>query len=315
MLRRGTLAAAVLAAAITLYAYDQATTASASPVTLAAQAASPPPASEAARIQAHLARVEQALLSRDVSHLSPEQRLARARQIQVLREYREAGVFPHNHDFAGERVPYFVDAHGTHCAMAYLIARSGGDELVERVRATANNARIHDLAGDPELLAWLESAGLTVDEAAMIQPAYDGGGGCCWGEPDPHREVEADYAAASVLAGGAAGLSIGMNLLPLAGADRPAWPGVLGIAAGVAGIGLGVERLGDGGASGRFGAVNAGLGAVSLAVGAWRLLAPEPERAPEPGPTRSMSSPVLTASPLIGAGGGTGPGLLLRLTF
>lgn len=314
MLRRGLMAAAALAAAIALYAYDRTESAAAAPATLAAQEASPPLASEVARIQAHLARVEQALLASDIGHLTPRQRLARARHIQVLREYRDAGVFPHNHDFAGERVPYFVDAHGTHCAMAYLIARSGGEALVERVRATANNARIHDLAGDPELLAWLESAGLSADEAAMIQPAYDGGG-CCWvpgEEPDP---VTADYAVASVLTGAAGGLSIGMNLLPVVGADRPTWPSVIGVAAGVAGIGLGVDRLGDGGASGRLGAVNAGLGAVSLAVGAWRLLDPGPRPAPEAGPTRSMSSPVLTASPMIGAGDGSGPGLLLRLTF
>lgn len=314
MLTRGMTATAALVAAIALYAYVQAETVSASPATLAALEASPPPASESARIQAHLARVEQALLARDVGHLSPRQRLARARHIQVLREYREAGVFPHNHDFAGERVPYFEDAHGTRCAMAHLIWTSGNETLVERVRATANNARIHDLAHDPELLAWLDEAGLSLDEAAMIQPSYDGGG-CCWAAPEDPGRVDADYAVASVLAGGAGGLSIGMNLLPLPGADRPAWPSVIGIAAGVAGIGLGVDRLGDGGASGRLGAVNAGLGAISLAVGAWRLLEPDPRAPSASRPSPSDAGPVLTASPMIGTGDGSGAGLLLRLTF
>lgn len=315
MKKRGLTAFIALAAALALYGYTEGATAAVMPPVLAIHETEPPSAAETERIRAHLERVEAELRARDVSHLSTEQREARSDHLTALREYHEAGVFPHNHYHRGERVPYFVDEHGTLCAMAYLISRSGHDELVERVRASSNNAYIADLSGDAELLAWLEEAGLTVDEAAMIQPAYDGGG-CCWVPAENPNEVTADYAVASVLASGAGGLSLGMNLLPLAGGDRPRWPSVMGIAAGIAGVGLGLDRLGDPGAPGRLGAANVGIGALSVAVGTWRLLGPsEGSARGEGGGTRSLSRPALTASPLIGSAAGAAPGLLLRMTF
>jgi MYXO-CTERM domain-containing protein len=69
-------------------------------------------------------------------------------------------------------VPYFVDAFGTRCAMAHLIESTGAAALVARVAAARNNALVPELAGDPELVAWLDQAGLTAAEAARIQPSY-----------------------------------------------------------------------------------------------------------------------------------------------
>lgn len=311
MNKRGLLAILAISAAFVLYAYTTRATASV-PAVLPADEASPPPAAEVARIRAHLAEVERELLARDVSHLSVAQREARAGHIANLREYREAGVFPHNHDFPGERVPYFVDEHGTLCAMAYLIFRSGRHDLVEKIAGTRNNARVRELADDPELIAWLEHAGLTAAEAARIQPQY----GCCWIPPEQNdNPVTGDEAMASVLVGGVGGLTLGVNLLRSGGADPPRWSGVLGIAAGAAGIGLSLDRLGEGGASGRLGAVNAGIGAASLAVGAWTLLAPRGERAVVEGDRRPAEGVTLNASPLLPTGGGSGPGVLFRLRF
>jgi hypothetical protein len=130
---------------------------------------------ERARIRAHLTRVEADLRATDVSALGAERRAARSRHLDRLREYRRRGVFPHNHDLA-VRTPCFVDRHGTPCAMAYLIAESGGGALVERVKRDANLARIRELERDPELVAWLDGAGLTAAEAARVQPSYDGHG-------------------------------------------------------------------------------------------------------------------------------------------
>jgi hypothetical protein len=129
---------------------------------------------EAARIRAHLENVEHELLAADVSALSAEQRAARAYHIAVLREYREAGEFPHNHAAPDRRVPVFVDEHGMHSAVGYLIARSGRPDIVEHVRSTRNHATVHELADEPALREWLAQAGLTLDEAARIQPAYPG---------------------------------------------------------------------------------------------------------------------------------------------
>lgn len=312
MNKRGLTAILALSAACLLYAYTAGAAASGTLPTLPAGEANPPPAAETERIRAHLAEVERELLAADVSHLSDAQRSARAEHIRVLREYREAGVFPHNHDFPGERVPYFVDEHGTLCAMAYLISRSGRDDLVERVAGSRNNARIRELADDPDLIAWLYAAGLTAGEAARIQPMY----GCCWVAPEEDENaVTAEHAMASALVSGVGGMSLGFNLLRAEAAERPTWSGVLGMAAGAAGIGLGLDRLGDGGASGRLGAVNAGIGALAMGVGAWTLIAPRPDRAVVESRHPAETGATLTASPLVGADGGSSLGVLFRLGF
>lgn len=136
--------------------------------------AAAPPDPEVARIQRHLATVERELRSRDVSDLAPAQRAARARIIESLHAYRLRGVFPNNSDFRDRAVPYFIDRYGTRCALAYLIEQSGHGDLVGRVAVSRNNAFISELADNPELLAWLQQNGLTVGEAARIQPAYLG---------------------------------------------------------------------------------------------------------------------------------------------
>ncbi|HEX7336720.1 MAG TPA: nuclear transport factor 2 family protein, partial [Gemmatimonadales bacterium] len=74
--------------------------------------------------------------------------------------------------FPDRAMPFFRDSDGVPCAMAYLIDRSGRADLVDRVALTRNNAFIAELADDPDLRAWLDSAGLSVAEAARIQPGY-----------------------------------------------------------------------------------------------------------------------------------------------
>ena len=127
---------------------------------------------ENARIRSHLATVESELRATDVSALTPPQRQARLRNLDVLHQYWVHGVFPANTDFPGHFVPYFVDRYGTRCAMAYLIEQSGHADLVARIAATHNNAYVRDLKGDPELVTWLRDNGLTAAEAARIQPTY-----------------------------------------------------------------------------------------------------------------------------------------------
>lgn len=129
-------------------------------------------AADVDRIQLHLANVESALRARDVGDLSLGQRARRATALDWLREYRLRGVFPHNHTHPGQRVPVFVDEHGTHCAVGYLLKRSGEAELIEHVVAADNNVRVMELAGSERLRSWLEETGLTLEEAAWIQPAY-----------------------------------------------------------------------------------------------------------------------------------------------
>jgi hypothetical protein len=130
---------------------------------------------EVGRLRAHFDAVLTELNARDVSSLAPAQKAARADLVRTLAAYRDAGVFPHNHDFPGEHIPYFRDAHGTLCAMAYLVAATGRGDIVDATAERRNNAYVPDLAADSRLGSWLDSVGLTVAEAARIQPAYDGG--------------------------------------------------------------------------------------------------------------------------------------------
>jgi hypothetical protein len=263
---------------------------------------------ERARIQAHLERVERELLSRDVSDLSPARRAARARHISTLRDYRLRGVFPHNHDFSDRRMPYFIDRHGTRCAMAHLIERSGGSDLVRRVAATNNNARVRELAGDPELLAWLEEEGLTVEEAARIQPEYDEQVPPV-DDPRIVTNIRPAYIAGTVGASGLGVLAIALNrnngFVPdMTGHGR----GEFAVAVGLLGLGLGFPVLAssDGAVRG-LGALNTGVGLMSLLTGVMRLRSAEQ-------PPETPAQVRLVAAPLIGSGprGASGAALCLR---
>lgn len=130
-----------------------------------------PPVSEVRRVRHHLAGAEAMMRARELSGLSPAQRTMRAFVVAELRRYRLRGVFPRNH-YHRELTPQFVDEHGVRCAMAHLLHVTGFDDLVERVRRAKNDVRIRELAGDPELLAWLLMVGMTLDEAARVQPSY-----------------------------------------------------------------------------------------------------------------------------------------------
>jgi hypothetical protein len=124
--------------------------------------------------------------------------------IAWLQEYRDAGRFPVNDRFP-TATPIFRDPQGTLCAMAYLIDRSGRGDLVDRVAATRNTEYIPRLADDPDLVAWLDSAGLSPAEAARIQPAYD--------YDNDSDEVPPGYTMASIATSGASLTSLALNLV------------------------------------------------------------------------------------------------------
>jgi len=127
---------------------------------------------EVARVQEHLRGAEASARAADPRALTPAQRARRVEVLDELTRYRARGEFPRNLDFAA-RTPSFIDDRGVRCAMAHLIETFGGAVLVARVAATANHAYVRELAADPELRAWLDAHGLTVAEAARIQPSYE----------------------------------------------------------------------------------------------------------------------------------------------
>jgi len=123
------------------------------------------------RIREHLRRAERDLRRRDASHLEADRRRRRTRQLDGLRDYWQAGTFPTNRE-SPERVPCFVGADGTRCAVGHLAERDGRSGLVRAVASADNTVRIEDLDDDHPLVEWVERAGVTRAEAARIQPSY-----------------------------------------------------------------------------------------------------------------------------------------------
>lgn len=128
---------------------------------------------ERARIQAHLSKVEAILRANPPKGLSAGQRKNRLARLDDLHEYWTRGEFPKNRDFPDRLVPYFIDAKGVPCAMGYLVIRSGGGDFAEEIRRRMNNAYIAEIAAaDGRLAAWAKAQGMTLREAAMVQPGY-----------------------------------------------------------------------------------------------------------------------------------------------
>lgn len=224
---------------------------------------------EGARLRAHFDSVDAELRMRDVSHLSVEQRASRMKLIGWLREYRDAGHFPQNDRFRDQLVPFFRDSQGTLCAMAYLVDRSGRGEIVDQIARTRNNAYIRELADDRELVAWLDAFGLTVSEAARIQPEYDGG--CCTfyepTDPDPNR-VTKGYALLSVGLGGTSLGTLGFNMF-----SPSRTSGAVGLAAGVATVIAGFTHVNDPPGNQRVAIANTAVGFVAVYAGLRTLFA------------------------------------------
>jgi hypothetical protein len=223
-----------------------------------------PRAAEAVRLQRHFDSVDVELKSRNVSGLGQAQLARRAQLVGWLREYRDAATFPTNDRFANP-TPFFRDKDGVLCAMAYLIDRSGRSDIVNKVAATRNNAYIRELADDPALIAWLDTWGLSVAEAARIQPSYNGDPDVIFPIDDDHID-DADAIAA-----------IGLNSLSLASAAinvvKPSYfSGFLGVVAGTASIIAGANWLGENEGTERVGSVTIGVGAVALGAGIYGLL-------------------------------------------
>ena len=223
----------------------------------------PARAAEVSRLQQHFDSVDIELTSRNVANLNATQQARRATLAAWLRDYRGEAKFPKNDRF-DTPTPFFRDSEGTLCAMAYLIDRSGRRDIVDKVAATRNNAYIRELADDPALIAWLDSSGLTVAEAARIQPAYGGDGGIVFG---PDDDVESDIALAAIGLGSVSLATSAINVV------KPSYlSGILGMLAGAAAIGTAASYRDDSRGADRVANAAIGLGALSIGAGVYGLL-------------------------------------------
>jgi hypothetical protein len=260
-----------------------------------ARATSTPPAAQAEveRIQRHLAAVEAEMRAADVSHLDTSQQMARRVHLDRLNAYREAGVFPHNH-VATVRVPFFIDEHGTRCAMAHLIESSGGGGVVARVAKERNSAYVRELTDEPELVAWLDQNGISLAEAARVQPTY-------MPEPDPEA-IRESFLYPSIAANVAGGAAMGMNVRDGAGKGA----GWFGVAAGAAGAAFHTPAVFDDerDLERTVGIIGVGVGIAAAALGVRTLM-----NQPGPGEVRARGrgrqpTVAITAAPVAGGTSG-----------
>lgn len=127
---------------------------------------------EILRITTHLEYVEEILKKKEVTHLTDEQQTNRLQIIQLLNDYRVNKAFPKNYDFPNKRLPCFIDKTGNICAVGYLIEKTAGRAVSERINEGYKYARIVAIQ-IPEVDEWIRKNGLTKKECAMIQPEYE----------------------------------------------------------------------------------------------------------------------------------------------
>ncbi|MEX1268904.1 MAG: hypothetical protein WEA56_07875 [Balneolaceae bacterium] len=131
------------------------------------------------RIQTHLMYVEEVLRKRSTDHLSEEQKENRTVYMDLLRDYYLKGEFPVNDGHSDPRRPTFIDGNGNICAVGYLLEQTEGRNTAEAINAKYKHAFIYEIES-PVFDEWMQKSGFTIDELAMIQPAY---------EPEPDQKV------------------------------------------------------------------------------------------------------------------------------
>ncbi len=125
---------------------------------------------EALRMHSHFTHVRAWLGSRDATR--PELAGRRAELLGYLDEYVAKGTTPRNAHVPW-RTPVFIDDDQTICAVGYLIERSAGRALAEKVAKEHRYSVLEDIAAAmPEVGAWVASSGFTLEELASVQPGY-----------------------------------------------------------------------------------------------------------------------------------------------
>lgn len=206
---------------------------------------------EQRRLRSHFDSVDVELRSVSGSEFTSAQRQSRDSLIRWLNEYREQGVFPTNDRFAAH-TPFFRDSNGVLCAMAYLIARSGRTDIVDRIARTRNNHYIDQLSDDVALGAWLDSVGLSAKEAARIQPTYGFTG---------KEDTSPMYVLGSIVTGVPTLVVGGYNVFSPCKAS-----GVMGLLTGTASILLGAAKVTTDGGNRNIARANVAIGAAGFAL-------------------------------------------------
>ena len=127
---------------------------------------------EKLRMHEHFLAAKALLSSRPATR--PELEGRRKQILAAFDEYIAKGTTPKNGHLPW-RTPVFIDDEHTICAVGYLIERTVGRDVAERVAATHRYAYLEEIAAAmPEVATWVKTSGFTLDELSTIQPGYMG---------------------------------------------------------------------------------------------------------------------------------------------
>jgi hypothetical protein len=125
---------------------------------------------EPLRMHSHFTHVRRWLTDRKAT--KPELEEKRKEILGYFDEYIAKGTTPQNAHVPW-RTPVFIDDHGTICAVGYLIEKTAGRPLAEKVAREHRYNVLEDIAAAmPEVRSWVEASGFTLEELASIQPGY-----------------------------------------------------------------------------------------------------------------------------------------------
>ena len=214
-----------------------------------------------ARIRAHFDSVLKELAASPATDsIATPASARRTALLATLRAYRDRGDFPHNYDFAGRAVPYFVDRRtGVLCAVAHLLASTGRRDIVDRVAVADNNVWVAQLAADTAFTNWLLHNGLTLAEAARIQVPY------VQAETPAQKARNGAFLVVAPVAVGSAIVTTALNALGNSDGHQRATR-VVGIAAGAASLALGAMLVTRSELPTSVGAATAGIGGLSVVL-------------------------------------------------
>lgn len=227
------------------------------------------------RIKIHLEYVENLLRQKDVSNLTVKEKENREYLLDFLHEYWTAGIFPRNYDYPDKRVPCFIDKDGRICAVGYLIEKTAGRQVAEKINAQHKYEKLLTM-NDPTVYSWVAKSGLTEKECAMIQPTY--------GQPPSYNYnyISQEYGITSALFGGTNLALSTINAIQISeGTENKTIP-TIGLITGAGSVVLGIINLPENGSQGFYNTtnesqqilsiVNIGLGVTTIILSSWNLI-------------------------------------------
>lgn len=230
---------------------------------------------EILRIKVHLEYVEGLLRQKDVSSLSVDVQEKRSRLLDLLHDYSTNGIFPKNYDYANQRKPCFIDKDGAVCAVGYLIERTTGRALAEKINSKYKYEYLLAM-NDAQVDEWILASGLTKEECAMIQPQYGPTG------VHTYNHISPTYGfSSSIISGVNVSLSTGNAIQIAKGSDNKTIA-IVGLITGAGQVALGsamfpqeydvwgVNQTNE--SEKILSMVNIGLGTSTMILSAWNLI-------------------------------------------